>query len=753
MSKKKERIKFDEKKTKQEEKYFRFGNFLTIAIISIWAIIVFNNYFKSQPIFFNFTNIPDIALFIKRIFQTIFETLDSILCAIGIFFIAFRIGQNLFSFFKIETNTFENFLFSSGIGFGIISYTTLFAGFLGLYYSIYFKIFFFILLIFSLWKFKPEFNFSFLNTYKFSINEIILITLFIFLLIFNFIITLTPENFYDALVYQLSVPNLYIINHKITPMDYLMHSNFPLNINMLYTFSLLINNEILARFIHFYLTLLSALTIFAIGKRFYNLTTGLIASIIYYSIPIVLVNSWGCGNDAGLSYFFAISILAFLIWLEKNDNPAFYLSAIFIGLTISSKYTTLTLLFVINIITFIHLIKNQIPNYEKIKKIFIYNFIAFLFILPYLVKNYLFTGNPVYPFLFKILGGENLYNYSGESITTIPIYSLNFNFINLVKSIWIQSISNAEPQNFIGPIFIIFLSFIFLLKSVKHTVFYLLLMFVISYPLYYISTPLFRFLMPAFIPLSIFVAFYIEKLKNNFFIISIFYINLFSNIILSLNIAYGLKLEPYLYKNSNKDEFLSITRINYPNPSYLVIKWINENLPENSKILFSGENKSFYLKRNYITYSVESNLQPLIEFIKMAKNGDELKNILEKEKITHILINYREAIRVNPSYKTFYWNKKDRKIFDEFWQKYIKLEYFKGGAYLYSFNGNTKKEVNILEELEKRGWEIKNLYKIFEENKMWNSLIDEYEDIAKFGYDVKTQLEILYKLTNKTPST
>jgi len=476
------------------------------------------------------------------------------------------------------------------------------------------------------------------------------------------------------------------------------------------------------------------------------LTTGLIASIIYYSIPIVLVNSWGCGNDAGLSYFFAISILAFLIWLEKNDNPAFYLSAIFIGLTISSKYTTLTLLFVINIIIFIHLIKNQIPNYEKIKKIFIYNFIAFLFILPYLVKNYLFTGNPVYPFLFKILGGKNLYNYGGGgSIIATPLNLFNFNFINFLKSFWIQTISNAEPQNYIGSIFIAFIPFIFILKNVKKTILYLLLIFILNYPLWYIGTPVFRYLMPAFIPLSIFVAFYIEKLKNNFFIISIFYINLFSNIILSLNIAYGLKLEPYLYKNSNKDEFLSITRINYPNPSYLVIKWINENLPENSKILFSGENKTFYLKRNYITYSVENNLQPLIEFIKMAKNADELKNILEKEKITHILINYREAIRVNPSYKTFYWNEKDRKVFDEFWQKYIKLEYFKGGAYLYSFNGNTKKEVNILEELEKRGWEIKNLYKIFEENKMWNSLIDEY--------DVKPQLETLYKLANKTPPT
>jgi hypothetical protein len=232
---------------------------------------------------------------------------------------------------------------------------------------------------------------------------------------------------------------------------------------------------------------------------------------------------------------------------------------------------------------------------------------------------------------------------------------------------------------------------------------------------------------------------------------SFFYLFMLSNIALSMNIAWGIKISPYLCKDSDRDSFLAKSQISYPNPSYSATKWINETLPANSNILFSGENKTFYLKRDYVTYSMESNLQPLMEYIKQAKDGKDLKKIIDENKITHILINYREAIRANPTYKTYYWNERDRKIFSEFWRKYIKLEYFKEGAYVYSMSESiVRPEPNILEELEKAGWATNSLYKIFEQNTMWDSLIDEYLNLLDYGYNVQPQLDALGKLSAQT---
>ncbi|HBE04212.1 MAG TPA: hypothetical protein DC049_17305 [Spirochaetia bacterium] len=566
---------------------------------------------------------------------------------------------------------------------------------------------------------------------------------------------MTPETFYDALVYHLSVPNLYILKHKIVPLDYLMFSNSPLNINMLYTLSLLLSDEILARFMHFFLTFVSAVTIFAIGRRFYNITVGLLAALMYYSIPIVLSNSWGCGNDAGMTFFFALALFSFMLWVDKNKYNFFYLSAVFLGMALASKYIAVTLTVSMTAVAFIHLIRVSESRLETAKRIFLFGLIIFAFILPYLLKNYFFTGNPVYPFLSKILGGEGLYDYAFTgtwALMSAPFSLFNFKFMDFLKSFWTLTISSDQPQNYAGPLFLALSPFVFLFRNIEKKLLYILLAFLMNYVFFwYTGTPMFRFLIPSFALLSIFLAYYSEKISRNPVFMFFFHLFIFSNIILSLNIAWGLKISRYLCVNSDRDSFLATQKTSYPNPSYSAIKWMNEKLPANSRILFSGENKTFYLKKDYIPYSVESNLQPLMEYIKQAEDGEKLKGIIDKNRITHILINYREAVRVNPQYKTYYWNERDRKIFGEFWQKYIKLEYFKEGAYLYSISGRAARtEPNILEELEKkRDWTMQSLHEVFERNLMWDSLIEEYQMLLDYGFNVRSQLDALRKLSGR----
>lgn len=323
--------------------------------------------------------------------------------------------------------------------------------------------------------------------------------------------------------------------------------------------------------------------------------------------------------------------------------------------------------------------------------------------------------------------------------------------MDFLKSPWVMTIYSGESQNMIGPLLLSLTPFILLFRNMERKLSYLILTFLLSYCFWYLGTPLFRYLIPSFALLAIFFAYYAEKIAKNPFFMAFFYFCILSNIFFSLNVAWGLKVSQYLCKNSDKNSFLAVSQTGCPNPSYSVIKWINENLPANSRILFSAENKAFYLKRDYVSYSVETNLQPLMELLKQAEDGDDFKKILDDNRITHILINYREAIRVNPIYKTYYWNERDRKVFNEFWEKRIKLEYFKEGAYLYSVaGGGTRVEPNILEELEKNGWTTQSFFTILERFRMWPDLIDEYKNRIPYGYDVQPQLKALYKLAGQT---
>lgn len=738
--KKKPREKPAAKPPVHGEEEFRIPLWALTAIFAAWLLFLGKAYFQSYPLSFQFLDIPDAFAFAARAMEVAAKGFGQILWMAAIFLISYRIGDAILKFSKTTRSNLEHLLFSLGLGFGFLIYFVLLIGSLGLLYPLPIKIIFAGVALLSLWKLKipdlsEEFTLSGLRL-RWKIAS----GLFLLFVLLNFAMAFMPETFYDALVYQLSVPNYYMLKHEITPMPYLAHSNFPLNINMLYLLSLLLHNEMLAKMIHFSLTLLSALTIYAAMNKFYSRKSAILSALIYYSIPILAINSWGCGNDAGLGFFFSLSVFSYLNWLKEDKNSYLFLAAVFAGLTLGSKYTAAYYVFPLALLTGVTLFKEHRDDF--VKKFFTFNAVIFLFILPWMIKNSIFTGNPFHPFLAKFLGGENLYDFSIKITATPNI--LNFNFWKFLSSPWNMTMNHNQPQNFIGAAFLFFTPMVFLVKKYDALIKRIFVLFAASYILWYLSTPVFRFFLPAFGLISMFFGYSASKISEKnalFFSMAVFFVlpNFFSLANISQH-----KTRPYLARGMSKDEFLSRSRPSYPNPPYSALKWINENIPEDAKILFSGENKSYYLKREYITYSVETNLQPLMEFLKKSENASDFLRILESEGVTHLLINYREAVRVQPDYKTYYWGEREREIFGEFWKRHIKLEFFDEGTYVYSVTESAvEPAVNILERLETEGWTRQNLLKIFEERGMWNSLLDEYENLQRYGIDVKKQIEAL----------
>lgn len=205
------------------------------------------------------------------------------------------------------------------------------------------------------------------------------------------------------------------------------------------------------------------------------------------------------------------------------------------------------------------------------------------------------------------------------------------------------------------------------------------------------------------------ISFAICKIAANNKIIIFVVLFLITTELLLFNLAAfkRLNLKKYFEGIISKDEYLSKPKNLYPKYCYNVIRWLNVNLDNRSKILFVGESRAYYCDKNFISYSVELNKQPLMEFIKKSRNADELLNQFKLYGITHILINYAEAMRVNTGYKTFYWNHRDREVFKAFWNKHITIEYSYKEAFLYKINFqeiNQTPAINILEHFASSIW-------------------------------------------------
>jgi len=789
-------------KQKSERKILGHWTIL-LSIFAIWVYIVSKNYYHLNPIRLNSLG----ALFQWRIGQMTPQRLILLLdylFSLGLMFmvavVAYFLGKKFLQWLKIDFEfLLEETVFSIGLGFGVLAYITLFLGLLGLLYTSLFYgllgIIFILAIIDMLGSGKQILNPGLTNPSKseFTFDYLPIWILLGSFVLLNFIMSFTPELFYDSLAYHLGVPNYYVIKHRICETPYNLASYYPFNTEMLYTLALLLKEEGLPKLLHFSSGILCLVAIFSFCKRYFSNFVGIVACATFYSIPLLAMNSWVAGNDVALSYFFILSMYALINYFSSESLSAkgtndtkkskwFILSAIFSGIAMGSKYSGIFVLFgILTLIVSYEYFKMKKRFPEIAKQILVFSGIVFVILSPWLIRNMIYTGNPIYPFLYKWLGGKNLIVYSNNIIIPTRLESLKLK--EFFMSPWNLTIKGQDSMTFIGPMFLLFIPLVFFIKK-KSLINYLILFFIFAYIPWGMATFKSRYLLPALPALSIVIAWslvnfvkwipkYLGRLVPVIFAIFMG-TNLYS-VLMIMHFCYN----PFnvLTGLETRDHYLSLTRPGYPYPSYETFKYINENLPQDVKIMIIGEAKVHYLKRDFL-YNDVHNFTPVVEWTKMSKNSDELYKKLKEEKITHILINIFETTRTL-CYSYLNWNEEEIKIFDQFWQEYVEEihtgyygvhllrilspeESLKPHSaprdYLYDLFYQQKADEIKKEKVEEQIIAYKNILEknpeaipvreklgeIYLQKSMWDEAVEQYQELLRLGLNVYPQLGYLY---------
>jgi hypothetical protein len=215
-----------------------------------------------------------------------------------------------------------------------------------------------------------------------------------------------PPHQYDALVYHLPLPAAYARAGRIVPVE-LVYSHFPQNAEMLYSLALLMGSDSLAQLFTWLGAFLSVGWIFEMGKREAPASSAALACVLASSHTALLLLASTAYVECLAMLWITACVLSFLRWRETAGGSGssrgwLALSGVFAGLAVGTKYYAAITPAILGACL---LWRWAAGGERKARMMDLGTFCstAVLAGAPWLVKNWMFVGNPVFPFLYRWL--------------------------------------------------------------------------------------------------------------------------------------------------------------------------------------------------------------------------------------------------------------------------------------------------------------------------------------------------------------
>lgn len=213
----------------------------------------------------------------------------------------------------------------------------------------------------------------------------------------SLLMALAPPTAWDGLVYHLTVPQRAIMQGRLLPQgDIIPHENFPLLMSSLYLLGMQIRGDIAAQCIHWVFGGMCFALVALSAHRLYGRAAVPYAIALSMSMPMLLLLASWAYNDLALAFYIVAGAYAFQRWRATNTDGYFTLSAVMAGFALGLKYTAFVLpLGIAGLIAWEF-------RARAVRPLARFGVISSLVAAPWYLKNFIFSGNPVYPF---VLGG------------------------------------------------------------------------------------------------------------------------------------------------------------------------------------------------------------------------------------------------------------------------------------------------------------------------------------------------------------
>lgn len=213
---------------------------------------------------------------------------------------------------------------------------------------------------------------------------------------------LAPATDYDGLAEHLAQAQQYVMAGRIVPLWHDHHSHFPATLQMYYLLAQALNVPGAAKLYHWGSGVVALLATLVAGRRLFGPAAGAYGTMILATTPLF---AWLMGVGYVDLATTACSIVALLLlcqWLRERDHTQLVISALVIGVAAGTKMQAIALLGVLVVTVAIATSGWQ----RRLRTAGVYLGLAVAICLPWYLKSWVWTGNPVYPFAYGVFGGK-----------------------------------------------------------------------------------------------------------------------------------------------------------------------------------------------------------------------------------------------------------------------------------------------------------------------------------------------------------
>jgi len=492
-----------------------------------------------------------------------------------------------------------------------------------------------------------------------------------------FLSTLAPPIAWDSQVYHLSGPKLYLEQGRITGGIDIPYLGFPALVEMLFTTAMLLKGTAAAKLIHFTYALLSLLLIYALAQRYLTRRAGLLGMAILAATPsMMLIASWAY-VDLALLFYELVAFYLLLLWAEAacnnhlvsprealqldtrsqvpaaqgNDN-ILLLVGVFSGFAMGVKYTAVLLPATLAVIV---LWTSRKEGWRLVlRRGLLVATSAALVAAPWFLRNWAFTGNPVYPFFLPGRFWDTFrawfYSRPGTGLASTEPWRLLIAPLEAT----IYGLEGAEGYSAsIGPLFLLAIPLLLLtwrrwtrsqrgfvgLVMIICIPQYLLWLYGVAQSALLIQT---RLLFPIFGFLALLAGFALDRLymlDTPQFSLARFLSGVVL-LVLGLDLlSVGLRSAhsnplAYLAGYQSAQDYVRRYQPDYQE----AVEYVNEELPPSARIYFLWEPRSFYCERDVRPDAI---LDGFLHLRYRFEDAAAIDSYLLDEGFTHVLLHSR----------------------------------------------------------------------------------------------------------------